>query len=318
MRIALRSAPLTRFLLLFDERTGDEIVAQGSANLLLSIDPEGAVALSGSYEVQGGEYRINLQGIAAKKLALEAGGLITWDGDLYAGQMNLTATYRTFTSLRMIDTSFGYTLPVEVKVFLRGNLLTPTMSFQIDIPSLSGTPTPLVNLFLQRLATDEAERNRQVFALLVLGSFVPAEQGVGSQQVSSGVSSTLAEFLSAQLAGWVGQTLGSQVGVSFSMGQWNELSAQLRLSVGQRLTIERDGVLIGPGQANAALGNLSARYRLLPQQLTQPTQWQLEVEGFSRQTFVWGAAGATSQGAGLRLRNGFYLPERRRKQKSPP
>ncbi|MCX8113320.1 MAG: translocation/assembly module TamB [Bacteroidia bacterium] len=318
VRVAIRSLPETRFRLLFDERTGDEITAQGSANLLLSINRSGQTSLAGSYEVQGGEYRVNLQGIASKKLLLEPGSRITWDGDLYQGQMDLTATYRTFTSLRMIDTSFTYTLPVELKIFVRGALLSPTMKFEIDIPSLSGSPTPMVNLFLQRLATDEQERNRQVFALLVLGTFVPLEQGVGTQQVSSGVSSTLAEFLSAQLANWVGYTLGSQVGVSFALGEWNELSARLRLSLGQRFTLERDGVLIGPGQNTAALGNLSARYRLFPKRVTQPTQWQLEAEGFSRQTFMWGAAGATSQGAGLRLRKSFYLPERRRRSLPSP
>ncbi|MCX7605726.1 MAG: translocation/assembly module TamB [Bacteroidia bacterium] len=318
VRIVIRSVQQARFRLLFDERTGDEVMAQGVANLLFSIDREGAIELSGSYEIQSGEYRVNLQGIASKRLNLEPGSIITWDGDLYAGEMNLTATYRAFTSLRMIDTSFTYTVPVELHVFLKGGLLSPTMSFQVDIPSFSGTPTPMVNLFLQRLATDEQERNRQVFALLVLGSFVPLDQGLGSQQVSSGVSSTLAEFLSAQLAGWVGQTLGSQIGVAFSLGQWNELSAQLRLSLGQRFTIERDGVVVGPGQTAASLGNLSARYRLLPSRLTQPTQWQLEMEGFSRQTFMWGMAGASSQGAGIRLRKGFYLPERRKKLLVPP
>lgn len=316
VRVAISSVPEARFRLLFDERTGDEITAQGTANLLFTINRTGQTGLAGSYELQSGEYRVNLQGVASKRLFLEPGSRITWDGDLYQGRMDIVATYRTFTSLRMVDTSFTYTLPVEVRVFLRGTLLSPVMSFQVEIPSLSGTPTPLVNLFLQRLATDEQERSRQVFALLVLGTFVPLEQGFGTQQVSSGVSSTLAEFLSAQLASWVGYTLGSQVGVAFSLGEWNELSARLRLSLGQRFTLERDGVLVGPGQNAAALGNLSARYRLLPKRLTQPTQWQLEVEGFNRQTFMWGAAGATSQGAGIRLRKSFYPPERRRKSRS--
>ncbi|MCS7153047.1 MAG: translocation/assembly module TamB domain-containing protein [Bacteroidia bacterium] len=313
VRIGIRSVPEARFHLLFDERTGDEIFAQGTANLLFSIDRTGQTTLSGSYEVQSGEYRVNLQGIASKKLSLEPGSRITWDGNLYQGRMDITATYRTFTSLRMIDTSFSYTVPVELRVYLQGLLLSPLMKFQIEVPSLSGTPTPLVNLFLQRLATDEQERNRQVFALLVLGTFVPLEQGFGTQQVSSGVSSTLAEFLSAQLASWVGHALGNQVGVAFSLGEWNELSARLRLNLGQRFTLERDGVLVGPGQNTAALGNLSARYRIYPKRVTQPTQWQLEVEGFSRQTFMWGSAGATSQGAGLRLRKSFYPTDRRRR-----
>ncbi len=316
-RIALRSVPRARFQLLFDERTGDRIVAQGTSNLLLTLTPTGEVRLSGSYEIQGGEYRINLQGAVAKKLLLEPGSTLTWDGDLYEGQMRIIATYRTFTSLRMIDSTFTYTVPVELRVFLEGPLLSPVMRFQIDIPSFSGGATPLVNLFLQRLSSDEQERNRQVFAILVLGTFIPLEQGVGSQQVSSGVSSTLAEFLSAQLASWIGQTLGNQLGVSFMLGQWNELSAQLRLSLGQRLTLERDGVVVGPGQNTPALGNLSARYRLLPKRLTQPTQWQLEAEGFSRQTFLMGVPGTSTQGAGIRLRKSFYLPERRRKSPVP-
>ncbi|MDW8417107.1 MAG: translocation/assembly module TamB domain-containing protein [Bacteroidia bacterium] len=314
IRVVIRSVPEARFRLLFDERTGDEIVAQGIANLLFSINRMGQMSLSGAYEIQSGEYRINLQGVASKRLLLEPGSRISWDGDLYQGQMNITATYRTFSSLRMIDTTFTHNVPVELKVSLQGNLLSPIMRFFIDIPSLSGTATPLVNLFLQRLSSDEQERNRQVFALLVLGSFIPMEQGFGSQQVRSGVSSTLAEFISAQLASWVGQMLGSQVGVAFALGEWNELSAQLRISLGQRLTIERDGVLISPGQNTANIGNLSARYRLMPKRVTQPTQWQLEAEGFSRQSFMWGAAGATSQGAGLRLRKSFYLPERRERR----
>ncbi|MCS7188328.1 MAG: translocation/assembly module TamB domain-containing protein [Bacteroidia bacterium] len=315
VRVALRSGPKTRFRLIFDERSGDEVVAQGVANLLFSINRYGEISLSGSYEIYSGEYQVNLQGIASKKLSLEAGGTISWDGDLYEGQMNLTAVYRTVTSLRVIDTSFTSTVPVELRVFLRGSLLAPTMNFQLDIPSFSGSPTPTINIFLQRLVTDELERNRQVFALLVFGSFVPLDQGWGSQQVSSGVSSTLAEFISSQLTGWVSQTLGSQVGVALSLGQWNELSAQLRLSIGQRFVLERDGVVVAPGQTNASLGNLSARYRLLPRQLSQPTQLQVEIEGFSRQTFMGGVAGTSTQGGGLRLRKSFYLPERKRKSR---
>jgi len=316
LRIALLTVPQARFRLLFDERTGDEVIAQGTSSLVLSISREGEVSLSGSYEVQSGEYRVNLQGVVSKRLFLEAGSFISWDGNLYEGQLHLTAVYRTSSSLRMIDTAYTNTLPVEVRVFLEGTLLSPKLRFQVEVPSISGSATPLVNLFLQRLASDEAERNRQVFALLVLGSFVPPEQALSSQEVSSGVSATLAEFLSAQLANWLGQSLSNQVGVSFTVGQWNELSARLRLSLGSRFTVERDGILISPGQNAASLGNLSARYRILPRQLTSPTQWQLEVEGFSRQTFLFGTVGTTSQGAGFRVRKGFYLPERRRK--GPP
>lgn len=318
IRVTLLTVPQARFRLLFDERTGDEVIAQGTSSLVLSISRDGEVRLSGSYEVQGGEYRVNLQGLAAKRLFLEAGSFITWDGDLYEGRLNLSAVYRTFSSLRMIDTAYTNTLPVEVRVFLEGTLLSPKLRFQVDVPSISGSATPLVNLFLQRLASDEAERNRQVFALLVLGSFVPPEQAIGSQEVSSGVSATLAEFLSAQLASWLGQGLSNQVGVAFTMGQWNELSAQLRLSLGSRLTVERDGILVSPSQNAASLGNLSARYRILPKRLTRPTQWQLEVEGFSRQTFLLGTVGSTSQGAGFRVKKSFYLPERRRRSAPPP
>ncbi len=316
IQVNFRSVSGVRFRVLFDSRTGDEIVAQGTASIYLEITADGQLGIAGSYEVNAGEYRFNLQGIAAKKLSLEPGSRITWDGDLFDGKLQMTAIYRTYTSLRFIDTSYTATLPVEVRVLLQGTLTAPQMSFQIDIPNLAGNPSPLIVLFTQRLQNDENERNRQVFALLTLGTFLPSEQSVtaGTNSGSANVTSTLSEFLSAQLSSLIGQAVGGQLGLSFGMGQWNDLSARLQLRLGSRLTIEREGVVLAPGQTAPTLGNLNVRYRLLPRQPTSPTQLQLEGEAFNRQTFFGGQLGATSQGVGLRLRKSFYPPVRRRRQ----
>jgi len=314
LQVSLLSAPAARFRVLFDSRTGDEIVAAGNSNLFLRITPEGQVAVSGSYEVTAGEYRLSLRGIVGRTLRIETGSRIIWDGDLYQGRLQITATYRAFTSLRIIDSTYTATVPVEVRLLLGGILLSPELRFQVDIPNLSGNPSPLITLFLQRLQNDDQERNRQVFALLALGTFLPPEQGITSAQTTSGVSNTLSEFLSAQLSGLVGQVVGSQVGIGFSMGQWNEVSTQVRLSLGGRLTIQREGVLIGPGQTNPTLGNLSVRYRILPPRITSPIQIQLEAEAFNRQTFFGGSFGGNTQGMGISMRKSFFLPSRRKHQ----
>lgn len=318
IQVNFRSVPGVRFRLLFDSRTGDEIVAQGNASIYLEITADGQLSIAGSYEVSAGEYRFNLQGFAAKKLSLEPGSRITWDGDLFAGKLQMTAVYRTYTSLRLIDTSYTATMPVEVRVFLQGTLLAPQMSFQIDIPSLAGNPSPLIVLFTQRLQNDENERNRQVFALLTLGSFLPSDQATAAAGSTANPASTLSEFLSAQLSSLIGQVVGGQLGLSFGMGQWQDLSARLQLSLGNRLTIQREGTVLAPGQTAPALGNLSVRYRLLPRKPTSPTQLQLEGEAFNRQTFLGGQLGTTSQGIGLRLRKSFYLPWRRREEPTLP
>jgi hypothetical protein len=312
--VGLFSAPGARFRVLFDSRTGDEIVASGSSNLFLRITPEGDVNIVGSYEVTAGEYRLSLRGIVGRTLQIEPGSRITWDGDLYQGRLQISATYKAFTSLRMIDSTYTATLPVEVRLLMGGTLLSPELRFLVDIPNLTGNPSPLITLFLQRLQNDEQERNRQVFALLALGTFLPPEQGLTASQTTSGVNTTLSEFLSAQLSGLLGQVVGQQVGIGFSVGQWNEISTQVRLSLGGRLTIQREGVLIAPGQNSPTLGNLSARYRLLPPRITSPTQLQLEAEAFNRQTFFGGAFGTTTQGLGLSLRKSFFLPTRRKKR----
>ncbi len=314
LRVSLFSAPGARFRVLFDSRTGDEIIASGSSNLFLRITPEGSVSIVGSYEVTAGEYRLSLRGIVGRTLEIEPGSRITWDGDLYQGRLRLSATYKAFTSLRMIDSTYTATFPVEVRLLMGGTLLSPELRFQVDIPNLTGNPSPLITLFLQRLQNDEQERNRQVFALLALGTFLPPEQGLTASQTTSGVGTTLSEFLSAQLSGLLGQVVGRQVGIGFSVGQWNEISTQVRLSLGGRLSIQREGVLIAPGQGSPTLGNLSARYRLLPPRVTSPTQLQLEAEAFNRQTFFGGSFGTTTQGLGLSLRKSFFLPSRRKKR----
>ena len=314
LQVSLFSAPGARFRVLFDSRTGDEIIASGSPNLFLRITREGDVSIVGSYEVSVGEYRLSLRGIVGRTFRIESGSRITWDGDLYQGRLQLSAIYKAFTSLRMIDSTYTATLPVEVRLLMGGNLLSPELRFQVDIPNLTGNPSPLITLFLQRLQNDEQERNRQVFALLALGTFLPPEQGLTASQTTSGVSTTLSEFLSAQLSGLLGGVVGRQVGIGFNMGQWNEISTQVRLSLGGRLTIQREGALIGPGQSSPTLGNFSARYRLLPPRVTSPIQLQLEAEAFNRQTFFGGAFGTTTQGLGLSLRKSFYLPLRRKKR----
>ena len=85
-------------------------------------------------------------------------------------------------------------------MFLTGDLLQPDIKFGISFPRIeTGRVKNYVDSKIRSIRTDPNELNRQIFGLIVVGSFLPSsEQGLGVE--STIVSNTITEFLSSQLS----------------------------------------------------------------------------------------------------------------------
>ena len=92
--------------------------------------------------------------------------------------------------------------PFQVLLKLRGAILKPEISFEIQLPTdEKGKAGPEVVNKLAMLNEDESALNKQVFALLVLGRFVQEDPfgTLSGGGTSTLVRSTVSKFLSAQL-----------------------------------------------------------------------------------------------------------------------
>ena len=63
-------------------------------------------------------------------------------------------------------------LPFNVLLKMNGELMKPIITFDVELPEDRVTQWQLVNAKLEQVRRDEAELNKQVFALVLLGRFV--------------------------------------------------------------------------------------------------------------------------------------------------
>ncbi len=206
--------PETKVKLIIDPITQDSLVVKGNGTLSLGIDPSGKVSLVGIYEINEGSYKLSFQNFVKRNFVIQPGSTINWTGDPTSGTADITAMYRVRTSpLELVSSQFGGSeeelnayrqkLPFEVYLNMRGNLLTPEISFDIRLPvEDQGVLGGAVDAKLNQLRQDPSGLNKQVFALLVLRRFIadnPLENNTRTDVFSTTLRTTASRIISQQL-----------------------------------------------------------------------------------------------------------------------
>lgn len=224
--------PSAKLSFVIDEANGDMLVAKGTANLSTSIDPSGKVSVTGTYELDEGSYSMSMK-LLKFDFTIEKGSTITWTGEPTDADINVTAIYKVKTAPYDLveqqitgesdETKAKYKdrIPFNVKLIIKGQLLKPEISFDIGIAETSGTSSEVVstvNSKLDNLRIDQSQMNQQVFALILLGSFIPDNPFASSS--SGGSTSTLArQSVSKLLTSQLNQLAGSLItGVDIDIG----------------------------------------------------------------------------------------------------
>ncbi len=245
--------------IIFDIKSGDIIRGRGRGDIKLQIDTKGEFNMFGLVDFTEGAYNFTLYDIINKEFSIKPGSRITWFGDPYEGNLNITASYRQLTSFTPIlqdqsvanDPNLRRKYPVEVILKLDGPMLSPQINFDIDAKDLpnsvpvEGGKAP-VQLRLQfnafKAKLDEQEMKRQVFSLIILRRFSPPD----AFETSGSLYNSVSELLSNQLSYWLSQ-VDQNLEIDLDLGTLDQEAFntfQLRLSysfLGGRLRVTRDG-----------------------------------------------------------------------------
>jgi translocation and assembly module TamB len=277
-----------------DPRSGDELSVRGQSNLVFQLEKSGKMDLTGSYEVNGGYYSVSFE-VLKRKFSIDPGSVITWTGDPTTATVSLTASYTAMTpSIDLVSNvisdlpqveqnKFQQKLPFLVTLKLEGDLLKPTITFDISLPTTILTLWPDVDQRLTELRTQQSEMNEQVFALLLLGRFVgedplASDEGGGST-VGNLAFSSASQILTNQMD-QVAASLIKQVDIHFDLNNQQDYSTgyeidytELDINVSKQFMEDRLRVNVGssfdvvgtgaPQQAPSNLaGNVDAAYKL--------------------------------------------------------
>lgn len=217
--------PDAEIQLIFDEKIGDIIKGRGYGNLKLTLTPEGEFSINGNVVIQDGDYLFTLKNVINKKFIIDPGGIISFSGDPFNADVNLTSTYRTRTSLSDLipnDSSYLTRQTVDCKLILSDKLFNPKVKFDIQVPGGDATTQGLIDNVL----SSEEEMSKQVISLLVLGRFQPLNRGagtVGNYQGSAGANAS--ELLSNQVSNWLSQ-VSKDVNISLNYRARDAISSE--------------------------------------------------------------------------------------------
>ncbi len=331
--------------LIFDEQAGDIIKGRGVGDIKLTINREGEFKMYGNYNIRRGEYMFTLLNWVNKPFTVTDGGTITWYGDPYGAQISLDATYEENTPVYNLirdeiqllggddsDAANAAKRPTKtiVTMHLKGDLMTPSISFNVDFPNIANEIKSVTENKLRLLRQDQSELNRQVFGLVVVGSFLPpGGDFIQNKDYVASAFNTLTQVLSNQfsnyLTGLASEWFGTSVSsIDFNIAYdeyQNSLRApdnsssinqtgrelQIRLTSGfanDRVTVQV-GSQFGLGRPSTTVQNgFLGEDVTVEIQLTQNRQWRLKVYQRTEPDIVGGQRRAR-YGFGLSFRKEY-------------
>jgi TamB, inner membrane protein subunit of TAM complex len=207
--------------LIFDENAGDNIKSRGTGNIFLSVNRNGDMKMTGEYRIEKGDYLFTLAKLINKNFALKRGGTIRWNGNPFDAQINIDAEYKDLSTAplnfiaeylvndKTTEQESRKPTPIELRLKLSGALMKPNIDYDLAFPRLTSDLKTYTENKLRLLRQDQNELNKQVFGLVVLGTFLPSD--VGSSQLFSGSINTLTETVSSAVSNMFNKFVGEYI-----------------------------------------------------------------------------------------------------------
>lgn len=205
--------PETDVRVVIDELAGDYLQVKGGGLLNYGVKPGGQINLAGQYEITEGAYQMTFYDVIRRNFSILEGSRVSWMGDPLEADVDISASYRLRTSARELLVShdgasdptdeFRQLYPFDVVLHMEGDLMSPAIRFEITLPpEHSGAMDGRLQTRLNELNENESELNKQVFALLILGSFIqddPLATFGSGPGISATARSSASRILSQQL-----------------------------------------------------------------------------------------------------------------------
>lgn len=273
--------------LVFDPVTGEVLTARGTGQMRITMQDQ-EVQMFGRYNINGGDYQFVTGEIISRKLELESGGGIIWEGPPDNARLDISAVYhaRPNISTLISDASIesqnqgtSQQVPVDLIVEINGTLNSVENNYYFRLPtSLDLSSNSTLQYTLNQINRDEQQKLLQATSILFTGQFIPT-QGTGnataslSQNLTRG-STVLNPLISNQvisplLSNQINALLNSDVSrldIDVNLNAYNEVDLGIALRLyNDRLILRREGQITGGGPQSSLgdrIGDLNATYRI--------------------------------------------------------
>ncbi len=270
MNFNLEVTPDAEVQAILDETTGNILKAAASGNLKLDVTGSGDFNMYGTLAVERGDYLFTMSNVLSKKFEVVKGGTLRWNGDPLDAEVDLSAMYRlrkvNLYNLMVDETYRDKKVPVQCLLKMKGNIMTPEISFGVKIEDNGGVAQGQIDNL------DEGNINKQMISLLLLNQFQPLP-GLRSSENSMFSDFNAGEIVTNKINSMLSDISDKfDVGVNYQMGDGASaeeldvaVSTQLfddRVSVSTNLGVQGDGKNQTNRNTNGVVGEVEVEVKL--------------------------------------------------------
>jgi autotransporter translocation and assembly factor TamB len=193
--------------LIMDPYSGDKISGYGNGNLQIQYGTKIPLRVFGTYAIDRGKYNFSLQQAFYRNFDIQEGSTVSFNGDPYQADLNITAAYTVQANLGDLDQqlldqqqSAKGNIPVNCILKLNGAVEHPAIAFDVSLPN----STDELNRQVKSYIRTEDMLNQQFVYLLVLSRFYTAPEYMSDDSRTSNNMSYLTSTLSSQISNMLG------------------------------------------------------------------------------------------------------------------
>jgi len=236
-----------------DEVSGSELKGSGTGNLQIEINTRGKFNMFGDFTIDNGIYNFKSIGIINKPFKILKGGTISWDGNPYEADLNITAVYTTKANPAILLENFNTNRKIDVDLItnISGSLFNSTQEFEIEIPNSNSVIANELDFVLNNGNNDF--KVRQFLNLLALNQFASPDRADfdGQDLISGTTGSAIGAILSDMISS---DKIQFDVGYNTSGNQQNPQDILLDDTVDVSLTTQVSDRVIINGKVGVPVG----------------------------------------------------------------
>ncbi|MFC5045184.1 translocation/assembly module TamB domain-containing protein [Aquimarina hainanensis] len=251
--------------IVIDKKNGSSLKGRGAGNLLIELNTNGKFNMWGDFHVYEGTYNFRYGALIEKVFTVSKesdNNSINWDGSPTRAILDLNAIYKTEANpVALLENStINRKVPVEVVVYLKGELIQPELNFDIRFPNLSS----VIKSELEYKLEDKSTRDFQALSLLTQGQFYN-ELNLGQNLITGNLVERASSLVNDIFAG---EDDKFKVGLNYVQGNRgidsetsDKFGVTLSTKISDRILINgRVGVLVGGVDESVVVGNVEAEY----------------------------------------------------------
>ena len=313
--LQMRVTPQAQLILVMDPVGGDRIRAWGSGHLRMDYgSANNDLRMYGTYTLDRGSYNFTLQDVIIKDFTIRQGSQIVFNGDPYAAQLNIQATYALNANLSDLDESFltdkeltRTKVPVHALMKVMGDIRQPEIAFDLEFPTLSSD----VYRKVRSIVSTDDMMNRQIIYLLALNRFYTPEY-MSATTKGNELVSVASSTISSQISNLLGQISDNwNIAPTFrsDRGDFSDMEFDLALSsrlLNNRLLFNGNfGYRDNDLNTNQFIGDFDLEYLL-----DREGRWRLKAYNRYNDQNYYLRTAKTTQGIGVVLKLDFDRPFR--------